>query len=101
PPCTGSGGHWDPDPPTFAEVATVESRRLSARLAALALEAVLCFGVLGCTWLVMDELLGDGWAPRLVRASVEGGRDLAEGVGIVEERRGVVIPDPPPERRMD
>jgi hypothetical protein len=74
----------------------MDRSRLAARLAALALEAVLCFGVLASTWLVMDELLGDGWAPRLVRTSTEGARELAEEVGIVDEPQYVVIPDPTP-----
>jgi hypothetical protein len=74
----------------------MDRSRLAARLAALAFEAVLCFGILASTWLVLDELLGDDWPRGLVRMDADGGRWLAGEIGNDDVPERVVIPDPLP-----
>jgi hypothetical protein len=64
-----------------------------ARIVGLAPDAVFCFGVLAGTWLVLGEVLGDEWPGGFVRAYADGGRQVAEEIGIVEEPRRVVAPD--------
>jgi hypothetical protein len=72
----------------------MNASRFAARLAALAVEAVFCFGILASTWLLIGEVLADQWPHRVIRMYPAGGRELAEQAGIVEEPEHGVILDP-------